>query len=389
MQWWQWLLVITAAFVLSIVIVIYGAYSYIRYKLRQFGKSLGDAFKSFAGGPLIPQTIKLIRATPEHLKDRVGLDDIVASAKSLGLQVDGPFQSEQDYTGDLVLYTLADPARSVAGMVLASKAKGVIYDFVTEYADGLFATHTTLADQGREKPDWMKNVRMPGVSQRELLDEHLAQRPQKPMAVIQLADVPERAKFVVEEEYFWRATRGGLTDAEIDRQLANQPDPNADDASMSPEDRRRAMQQSRQMVVGMVRGQAASFLQEKFHEKLLQSLTITPAEWEKIEDRLVFVFDAAEPDSLAYHVEPPERKQLAGPDEDEESDGNDEPEERVTPAQAALRRGPIRQVFAELNAALEPARQLQTFSTVDVESRFSRASADVYISPADESSDDD
>jgi hypothetical protein len=374
MQWWQWLLVLMASFVLAIVILIYGVYTFLRYKLKQFGSTLLDAFKALGSGPLIPQTFSIQPASPEHLKDRTGLDQIVSEMKGLGLQVDGPFQSEQDYAGDIIVYTLADPARSVTGAVMLSKAKGAIYDFVTEYADGMFATHGNLPDQGMDKPEWVKHVRMPGASARELLEAHLSQRPQKPMAMTQLADVPSRIKFFVEEEYFWRATRGGLTDAELDRHLAQQPE----NTSIPAEERK----QARKMVTSMVRGQADAFLREKFHDRLLKSLTMSPAEWEKIEHRLVYVFEAADLEGLAHYVEPPMRKQLAGEDTPEDDASDDE--EPVTPSLAALRQGPVREAFAQLNGVLDSSRQLVKLSTVEIESRFGRAAADVYVAPAED-----
>jgi hypothetical protein len=364
MQWWQWLLVVAGGFILAIFVLIVAAIQFLKYKLRGLGKTIGDLIGAMNAGVAIPQSANLIRATQEDLAQHDKLDIHVNEMKSLGLEIDGPFRMEEDRARDLIAYCLADPARSLMGMLMISKSKGRVLDFVTEYEDGMSCTHTTLEDQGMDKPEWVKFARLVGATPSELVERHLAERPQKPMSAVSIAGVPGRVKFYVEEEYFWRATRGGLTEAELDRAMALQPK-KANDDGVETDEYRSAEKRARDLVRSAVRGQAQSFLQEKFHAKLLASLTMTPAEWEKIEDRLLFVHDVLDASSLSYYVEPPALKAL--------------PTTSETPAQAALRVGPIRTAFARLNDALPPEWRLELFQTVDIESRFCRATADVYL----------
>lgn len=360
MTWWQWILVISASLVIAIFIAVSALIAILKAKLKKWGSGLGDAFKSLATSP-IPETLTLLPCAESEVDKRPGLRETVNEVKSLGFDLDGPYFADENKT--TIVYLTAKPDVEMMGMIMAAPNRTPVADFVTYYEDGTMAMHTNLEDLGMDRPIQHRVERHPTLTPTEVYNAHLRDRPDKAKLRYTIADVPAVAKKAVEDEWFWRATRGGLTDAELERQMARA----APTDGTAP-----AGFNTAAMIRTVVRARAQGFLEELFRKQLLESGDLSAARWEEIEDRLVFVTDAGDPEVLASHL------YSASHDEhDEEEESDDGSYERFI---ASLKEGPRRETFRQLNDQLPTGRQLEFLRAVRVERKLATAIADIYVS---------
>ena len=379
LAWWQWLLLITGGFLLAIILLIAAVGLWLRAKLAKLTKGLGGLAEAMSR-PVIPQTLELRPGDAAEVGKRPALGRTIKELRDLGFDVGGVFLA--DGLPDAVAVPFADTARQVAGLVVDTPKPGVVIDFVTAYADGGAMFHTNLPDQGLDSPPQRPKVRMVGAGAAALLERHLAERPDRPRLPVAVADVPPLVKRFTEEEWFWRATRGGATDAELDHQVRQ-----AQADSPQDFDDPKARDVATYMTRALIRGQAASFLQEKLLEQFQRQTTLPVHEWEKVEDRLLFVHEAADVRELGRHVAPAGAGATRAEDDDAESDWMREPP--LSPTEKRLEAGPKRQVFAELNSALPAERRLQQIGTVTITSTLASLTADVYVAPPDPEEEDE
>jgi hypothetical protein len=212
---------------------------------------------------------------------------------------------------------------------------------------------------------------MPAASAADVLDRHLRERPDAPRLTVRLDDVPGHIKRVTEEIYFWRALRGGLTEAEFERQFAlarANEKPGAD-----PELRKR----SEEMVRGMVRGQATGFLDDRFRERFLEESNLSAQRWEEIEDRILFVYDAADPQRFVWIFEPADETSAAK----QLTDASDAARAGDAQKSEAFSGGSFRQQFARRVAQLPPERRPERIGQVTIRNSLAEGVADVYVRP--------
>lgn len=366
MQWWQWLLVITGGFFLAIFFVVYFGWLYIKHKLSKFGTEFAAGLRSM-GQSVLPQTMTLAPPS-EPVQESPTFRATIEAVRSLGFYVAGPLVAEEG--PGVVVYTTADPAREVCGTVMSAPDGNAYVDFVSLYEDGTSITHSSLPDQGFEQPTQRPSIRALGVSPAELLRRHLAERPDGARLAVQLADVPSHIKRTTEEVYFWRALRRGLTDAELQRQFAMSR------AKESPDADPQVRQRSEEMVRMMVRSQASAFLEKRFREQFLEESNLSAQRWEDIEDRILFIFDAADPEQFTwiFQSDEPEQKQLPG-----ESDRSGA--DLIGSTAHGFEAGSLRQAFARRLAQLPPERRPERIGQVTIRNPLAEGTADVYVRP--------
>lgn len=396
MSWWQWLFVITGGFLTAIVVFLLVLLLWLRAKWRSLTRGIGDLMKGL-GTPAIPQTLRLERVDANAVAVPEALTQAVKDLQSLGLATAGPYKiggQESDLAAKdgLLAYTAADTRQSVSGLAIASNKHGVVIDFATLYTypvshgggriDAI--THTTLPDQGLETPPQRPKIRGPGLSANALLERHLAERPGGHMRAIALEEIPDLVRQYTEEEYFWRASRGGASEGEV-RKIMEAMDPSdLNDPKLSAEENAKTQETSFRMTLGLVRGQATAFLEERLQKAFLDETPMSAREWERVEDRLFYVYDAADPQSLASEVEADDEGST-----DEDRDGD---VWNLSPTAQRLADGPTREVFADLNQHLPPERKCELIGTVVITSALADVTADVYARPEeseDEQFDDD
>ncbi|MEO0586112.1 MAG: hypothetical protein AAF078_00570, partial [Planctomycetota bacterium] len=391
MVWWQWLLVIAAAFLLALLAFVAIAYWFIKRKLRGLIGNIAEAIGNLAG-PTIPQTVELERATGVDLADDCpALAAAVVEAKGMGFMTDGPFvdtadgsdADEADPESAVVICTLADPSRQVVGLLMHQPNGTVTTDVMTCYDDATTITHSTMVGH-LEHPPQRPKVAMPDADLAALLERHLADRPDAPRRAIAIDDVPPEAKRYVEEQWFWMATRAGVSDAEMrgmtQSAIDGMPDgPEKRDAEADDRD-----EQAARFAVA-VRGQAQYFLEDKLMEKFREQTSMSVAEWEDAEHRIVLVHPIADVDTLAREVLPADARvsdEATESMDDEEIDAAYEAEEAAAEKTGEqLTAGELRANFRSMNDALPEALRLRFVQAVRIEDTLAAYEGDVYVSP--------
>ncbi|MEM9789919.1 MAG: hypothetical protein AAF842_05880 [Planctomycetota bacterium] len=391
MAWWQWLLVIAAAFLLALLAFVAIAYWFVKRKLRGLIGNIAEAIGNLAG-PTIPQTVELERATGVDLaEDCPALAAAIAEAEALGLATDGPYvdtadgndADEADPDSAIVIQTLADPARQVVGLLIHQPNGTVTTDVMTLYEDATTLTHTTTAGH-LEHPPQRPKVAVENVGLPELLNHHLEQRPDAPRRAIPIDQVPAEVRRYVEEQWFWMATRAGVSDAEMrgmtQSAIDGMPDgPDKRDAEADDRD-----EQAARFAVA-VRGQAQYFLEDKLMETFREQTSMSVAEWEDAEHRIVLVHPIADVDTLAREVLPADARvsdEATESMDDEQIDAAYEAEEAAAEQTGEqLTAGDLRANFRSMNDALPEVLRLRFVQSVRVEDTLAAYEGDVYVSP--------
>lgn len=368
MQPWQWFLVIVLGVVFGVVIAVAIVIAVIKRKMSKFFSELKSSLAAF-GAPVIPQTIELSPIenwsgmTPEI---QSGIDEL----KSLGFEIGSPMDAGMH---GVVIIPFADTSRYLSGALMVSKM-GVHVDVVSIYEDGRMVTHGTLPDQGFERHEATKMVRMPGAGVTELTKRHLQERPEGPLVPIALADVPAEIKRTIEDEYHWRASRGGLTEAEWSRHFAITSPASTDD-----EERSKEITAARDMVKAVVRGQAVQYIETKAAEQFLKETTMSVAEWDDVRDRCLYLHAYADADCLAHFFVPRDFSQSST--DDNEPSEYDVEREKV---RDELKEGPFLEVFRRLNEGLPEEARLVKLTDLMLRGRRADIPVEVWLTPKED-----
>ncbi len=327
--------VIFILLVLGVVVVIL----VIRQRVRRFVSDLGEM--ASAAPPL---RITLLPADAYSWADEAAVRRYADPLPRLGFVDAGHFLIGE--IPGLEMLGFVHPEHDICAVVYEHPAAGVILDMVTRYADGSSLTCTTALQGGelRERPGHPK-IRLPEADSEQLYRRMLADRPQGetlPIAPEEFAEVFEQG---YADEMDWRLSVGGPSDDEI---LAI-----AESSRMEVSDDE--VDATRQLEVM----QAMGMLQEALRAHFAEETTMSVAQWEQIEDELIFVHDRMSLDEAREWFEDWAEEDL-------------EEWAEVPVAETA------RELFAALNEQLELERRLRLVGTVS-----RPVEADAYAPPGD------
>ena len=259
--------VVFVLLLLAVVLVIL----VIRQKLRGLASDLSDMVSAAP-----PLRITLLPADQPSWEDQAAVRRYADPLPHFGFVDAGHFLVEE--TPGLELLAFVQPEHDICAVVYEHPAAGVILDMVTRYADGTAITYTTTLQGGelRERPGHPK-VRLPEADSEQLYRRMLADRPQGetvPVAPEEFAQVFEQA---YADEMDWRLSLGGASEDEI-LAIAGSSGMEVSDDEVEATRQLQAMQ-------------ALGLLQDALHEHFAEETTMSVAEWERVEDELVFIHD--------------------------------------------------------------------------------------------------
>ena len=346
---------VTALVVIGLVVlaalVVVGLYLWLtKVKLPQLKASLESLVDGAnTGRPTL--TLEPLD-DDDALGDRPELRRAADALRATGMERGGTY-AVKEMPGAVVV-TLADAARAVFATASDVPGFGTNLDVITLYADGRSVVHRTMPPTGVDRPPAMANVYLPHASPAEVVARHLDERPMGDRRSVEPADV---AAVVVEQheaEQDWRDARGGTTPDEF-RAAARHgklADPDMDDLDTLAE---------------QSRAQAAGRVEARLRERFRRETTLSADAWERVRDRLVFVFDTQHRAELA--------QTLAAAAEGDGEGGRDwhDRDQEISDRLAA---GPLREAFAAENAALPAGRRFERLGTVG-----EPVPADVYAGP--------
>jgi hypothetical protein len=337
---------IVGGFLVAFFIFALILYWWVRRKLRSFGETLGSAFRELAelahGAGVPPMRIQLEPVSGLDWGDPDAVGDLEGPLVAVGFSRVGDFEVEMN--APVKMRALAHTGHSVFAVIYEVDPLGVWLDLHTKYADGSSCTYATSKPSGMDYPANKRIVNCPGLGSRELLDRCLSERPPGDKLPCRPEDFKERFERAHAEEMDWRAARGGPSEEEIRRIAA--ADGSEADGSMV------------QVIQTQWRNHFNEFWEDEFRNRFMESADITPARWEDIRDRIVFVHDRATSEQVVEHFESTVYEQFdaAHDDTEDEADEDDDPAEaKLEEFREIARNCPPREAFVRLNDTL-PAR---------------------------------
>lgn len=244
----------------------------LKRKLNQFAESLTSSFQT-------PLEITLRPLNPVVWSDpRVEVSG--AELQEQGFHSVGAYAIKE--MKDVRLSGWIHPQENLYGVVYEHPAVGVWCDVLSQYADGTSCCHSSAGETGLDQDPRNPNYKLPAQPPAVLVQTHLQTRPAHPapLSAEKFADDFVRA---YRETMAWRVSRG-TSQQEIIQVAA------LSGQTYDPE----VLEQGFQIQQSTERALLGDLLRKTFLEKT----SISAAEWDKISDRVVFVYDALSNDEL-------------------------------------------------------------------------------------------
>jgi hypothetical protein len=269
---------------LFLIFLVIALILFIRFKVRQFAKSLSDMVEGAAGAGAMPNEIELERVLGEaDWNNEDGYRALSSPLPDLGFEDAGLWRI--DMMGGILVHAWVKPEESVYSIVYEHPQAGVWMDFVTYYENGESLTYSNTPMGGKlEKPPGKVSRYFPELGAVALFEKMMAERPDRPLKPISADTFQGDFERAYAEEMEWRNSRGGPSLDEVRATLGE-----TSDGEEIDEDMVRATHQIQQ-------SQALQGLQENLRKRFLQTANMPPAEWEEVRERLVFVHDRLSPD---------------------------------------------------------------------------------------------
>ena len=336
---------------LLLIVLGYLAIRFFLWRLKRNLKSslgdLGNLGDLLGGAQMITVDVDLDPADLDDLDDDAKAR--VADFERLGF-VRGPVFHAA--AAETYLATFADEARRCWAVVNQSAIGGVHCDVVGRHADGRWVTHMTLKDLGLKPPPGILKTRVPGATPADLVERHLRERPEGEYRPTPVAGIETALRDAVRDEGLLRAWRGGIDEDEVGK-TARAVGEDADDGMAA--------------VTSLIaRGQAAGVLDNAFRGAFQEQTSMSVAEWEQVEDRLLVVHPLSDNDELATALF----------EDDADADDTRDADDLLGHGETKVRR------FAETNAALPPDRRLRHLGPVEVEAADRVLRAEVFVGRA-------
>lgn len=358
------------AFVLFVVVAIVALRFFLMSKLAKFRDAIEQLTQQMGMAEIPPfaMSLKPLRGG-EWANDRVA--EISGDLQERGFESAGDFQATP-FPADLKVRLLTNVDQGMQAAIYEHPVAGVWLEVVTRYGDGRVVCDSSCRDHLMDSMP-QKTIRFhEGAGGAEVVDAHLAARPTGDWRRIAPQDLPALFEAIYAEEMEWRGSRGGPTAEEIGRITERDGKPATPD------------------VVDLIRQQ----WQTQFHahritglrEALRDSGTVGAGEWERISERLLFVYDGMPVSQVGEAVDSlrelfEENDEDAGADDDlhEEEDAR-----RATELADKVESAGARRAFADVTRMWIGKRGFVLFRTVD-----DPIPADAYVQPAWDDAEDE
>lgn len=350
MEWLLRILGVLGAIFLVIVVLILVAILAFRRKLKNAMEGLSDLKYS-----VVPRRLHLVPVDHVEWRDPERARAETSQLTALGFQPAGSYNVEEmDF---LRIEAFARPGDYLYAAVYEHDKVGIWTDLICRYQDetSLTLTNNREGSEMDQRPGH-GTIYDPGASVERIYQRMLQERPNRAMRSVSAADFKPVFEKAYADGMDWRNSRGGATEDEIRAIMAA--------AGQEPDEETIAQ------IRKAKESEAFSNMQETLREKYLEQTALSAAEWERIRDRLLFIYDGPSPDLIA------EMFLSSREDADEEFDYDAELEQaRATVAQA----GSARTGFTALVAPLTGDRAYERIGTVS-----GPVVADVWVQPEPE-----
>lgn len=327
---------------LLVVVLIIVAVFVVKAKLKGALSSLADLKYT-----VIPPRVHLRREETPDWHDPEGAVKLIEAVRSCGFQESAFYHIEEmDYVR---LTALTNEESRVYSVVYEHDKAGVWVDFVARYEDGTALTYSTARQGGElEQRPGDGKVYAPDLEPPVLYQRILREMPQRPLASVSGEQFPATFEKAYADEMDWRNSRGGVSEEEI-RAIA---------AASGDEVTEEMIAEIREQKTS----EAYESLSEGLTERFLAQTDLSAAEWEKVRERLVFIYDTLPP-GMVWDL------YLSSGWDEEKGPSEDFVKNRV-------RETSPREAFAEMNEKLPEERRFNKIGRI-----AEPLVADVYVSP--------
>lgn len=334
---------VLGAIFLTLVLLVVGAFFYIRGRIRRGLKEFAEGLEELAeiGDAETPVRIHLRRRELLEWNDAATVEEQAAALRGLGFQDAGRYEVPE--IAALRLEALTQPETSVYGVVYEHDRAGIWIDLVSRYEDGTSVTYASTGQGGGlDQRPGHSVTRHDGMPAAELYRRLLAERPGRPLSAVSEAAFPRAFEQAYADSIDWRNSRGGPTDEELRAVAA---------ASGRP-----LSEETLELLREQMRAKALAGLEASLRERFLEETAMPAAEWEEIRERVVFIHDRMTREGVAETFTTWTAEEC-GEEEEDEEDEEDEREFEVP-------EGTPRQAFAALNAGLPEERRFRKIGEV-------------------------
>jgi hypothetical protein len=280
-------LVVVAGIVVGFLLTVLLAFFLIRWWLRRWVKQFTDVAVEATKGiaPFMqPLRIKLEREPNPEWEDATAVKSAAKSLKAAGFKDAGVYLIDE--VPDMCIQALVQPEKNVYAVIYEQPDRGVWFEVVSRYEDGASFASTTAPATGLDRPSRSVMERFPpSIDPAEMYEDHLKNRPDKPLAPATAEEFCQAFESAYAEEMDWRFERGGFTQDEIRKNLKTL----GSDCSNDQVKQVHAMQQA----------QVNQWLQTKLQENYRAQANLSDAKWRKVQERLFFIHDRLTRDEVS------------------------------------------------------------------------------------------
>lgn len=266
-------------FLLILMFIVVGVL-YLRSKLLGMKSMLEQLGSSLN---VTPPRIHLRTMAGPSFDDEESSSTRADALRRLGFAKIGNYEIEE--LDETAIEAWLHAGKNVVSVIYENPRAGIWTDFWTHFQDG---TRMTYSDSnigaGIQHAPGHTVERFPGLSLDELFPRFLADRPDKPASSITPEGFVEAFEKAYADEMDWRNSQGGPTMDEI-RQIATLSGTEFDEETLAT-------------THAELHQQALENLETVLRAQFLSDSGISAAEWENLRDRVIFIHDKLDRDSL-------------------------------------------------------------------------------------------
>ncbi len=363
-------IVVAAMFVggiLSLLVLYFG----IKFLIKYFLKKLFTAIEKMSGQGVPPFRITLEKADDIEWKKPKIVSGVATALEGVGYRPIGDYRIDE--MPFVHLRALLNSKTNSYAVVTEIMDK-LILDVASDFTDGEHVTVSTAPETGLDRPDFSRLIRVeadlradPAAAVSTLHERAVTEQKGRPTVAAAAEAFPKVFCLAHAREMDWRIARGGVTAEEVRRNCEVMgTEPPSDEAV--------------QAVINSWRYAISAFVDEQLRERFLKHVTqMSAAEWEGVRDRLYFVHEHSDQDSVIEVL----AGQLYGAN-GETSEFDDDSDDSEEESDAILERlrplfadAPVREAFIRAQELLPPEHRYKRVAGIK-----NPYGADVYVEPA-------
>jgi hypothetical protein len=360
-------IVVAAMFVggiLSLLVLYFG----IKFLIKYFLKKLFTAIEKMSGQGVPPFRITLEKADDIEWKKPKIVSGVATALEGVGYRPIGDYRIDE--MPFVHLRALLNSNTNSYAVVTEIMDK-LILDVASDFTDGEHVTVSTAPETGLDRPDFSRLVRITADLEKEpaaavTLHDRLVEE-QRGRQTIMATPVafPNVFSKAHAKEMDWRIARDGLTPEEVRRSCEVT-------GTEIPSD------EAVEMVCQQWRNAISEFCDEQLRDRFLKYVTkMSAAEWEEVRDRLYFVHEHSDRESvieaLALQLEEVDGSADTDDDDDDDDDTSEVVQARIRPLFAGV---PVREAFVTAQDLLPAKQRYRRVASIKTP-----YAADVYVEP--------